>query len=410
MRCAFVVALLFAFPVYARAQGCTSDYPPPPSSDSQMRAWAQRYQAWCERHGGTYHVGPSCTPGPNWCPEERRQPSPPPPPPPTPDKNNAPNEDIERQKQEENKRVLAEAARKNKEKFDSDKADILKHLKGSGSTDLPLKDSTVTLGLKGIDDSTAMAKCEQRAKADEAYHDLKRRIAIDEQIIRNFGFSQRAADIQAWTELGEEARQSYEKKAHGILVDLAFGVIEGGLRSMVATARVMSNPLKDQILTLFKAAHINEDDPAYQIAQKVGQTLTVKRAHILVRRLEQMKEGYDAGKDVKETYKGIENVSEHATVEDSLDLAHSVLSVGGWFNPNIKLLAKDLDTISLAVYATQYNVAKYQISRLTRLSETQLKRLPEVMSKLKADIEQLRNLEKALKSLPTCDSTKFVHK
>jgi hypothetical protein len=69
-----------------------------------------------------------------------------------------------------------------------------------------------------------------------------------------------------------------------------------------------------------------------------------------------------------------------------------------------------LDTVSLAVYAVQYEKAKYQINKLTQLTETQLKELNDFTGRLKNDIVQLHDAVKALKTLPSCDSTTMIRR
>jgi len=87
------------------------------------------------------------------------------------------------------------------------------------------------------DVATAIATpCAQRATDESAYSDLKQRVQTDQQIIRNFGLEQRANEIQAWADLGEQARKSYQQKAHGILMDLALDSIVSALKAGVLSA------------------------------------------------------------------------------------------------------------------------------------------------------------------------------
>ena len=82
----------------------------------------------------------------------------------------------------------------------------------------------------------AVANCAQRANAEAVYSDLKQRIQTDQQIIHNFGFEQRADEIQAWADLGEQARESYEKKARVILIDVTLAGVVAGLQDGVSAA------------------------------------------------------------------------------------------------------------------------------------------------------------------------------
>ena len=242
--------------------------------------------------------------------------------------------------------------------------------------------------------------CAQRAAEESAYSDLKQRVQTDQQIIRNFGFEQRADEIQAWADLGEQARKSYQEKAHGILMDLALDSIVGGLKAGVSSAPAISQELSNRLANMFRAAGLPTDDVAFHIAQKVGETITPEQADILAGRVENVKHAYHRTKDLKDL----------ANSEGGIELARSVVAVAGWRNPGFAILAKDLDTVSLAVYATQYEKAKYQINQLTELTETQLTELNEFTLKLRNDTAQLDDTVKALKSLPSCDSTTMILK
>jgi hypothetical protein len=248
--------------------------------------------------------------------------------------------------------------------------------------------------------SAITASCAQRANEESVYSDLKQRVQTDQQIIRNFGFEQRADEIQAWADLGEQARKSYQEKAHGILMDLALDSIVSGFKAGVAAAPPISQELGNRLVSMFKAAGLPNDDVAIQIAQKAGRTITPEQADILAGRMENVKRAYDRTKDVKDL----------ADSQGGLELARSVVAVAGWRNPVFGLLAKDLDTVSLAVYAMQYEKAKDQINKLTQMTETQLIELNDFTIRLRNDTAQLRDVVQALKSLPACDSTIMIRK
>jgi hypothetical protein len=248
--------------------------------------------------------------------------------------------------------------------------------------------------------ATAIATpCAQRAIKESAYSDLRQRVQTDQQIIRNFGFEQRADEIQAWADLGEQARKAYQEKARGILMDFAFDSIVGGFKAGVSVAPI-SRELSNRLVKMFKAAGLPNDDVAIQIAQRVGETLTPEQADILAGRIDNVKLAYDTTKDLKDL----------ANSQGGIELAKSVVDVAAWRNPDFALLAKDLDTVSLAIYAIQYQKAKYQISKLTEITETQLKELNDFTTRLRNDAGQVRDAVEALKSLPSCDSTTMIRK
>jgi len=151
---------------------------------------------------------------------------------------------------------------------------------------------------------------------------------------------------------------------------------------------------------MFSAAGLPNDDVAFQIAQKVGEAITPEQANILAGRIDNVKHAYDRTKDLKDL----------GNSEGGVELAKSVVAVAGWRNPDFTLLAKDLDTLSLAIYATRYEKAKYQINKLTQLTETQLTELNDFILRLRNDTAQLSNTAKALKSLPSCDSTTMIRR
>lgn len=329
-------------------------------------------------------------------------------------------EELERAREElvaERARVAAEEKRKQQE-FEKEKAEALQSLKGVSSDDLGLKgvdtdDSGLKgvgnddLGLKGVDEtgtrSAAPApteKCEQRAEAAATYAELKPRVLTDEQVIRSFGFSQRGEDILAWGELGEDARSRYANQREGILASVALDEITGVLKAGVSAAPAITPEFSERLIAVLEAAGIPEDNASYIIARQVGGTITPGEAEILTRNLDHVKNMYTAAK-------GAEGV---VNPRGSLDLAGSIISLAGLFNEEIALLSKDVDTISLAVYATEYGVAKHQISKLTTLTEDQLKELNDYIGRLKADTAQLHNAEQLLSSLPSCGSTGFVSK
>jgi hypothetical protein len=242
--------------------------------------------------------------------------------------------------------------------------------------------------------------CAQRATEESAYSDLKQRVQTDQQIIRNFGFEQRADEIQDWADLGEQARKSYQEKAHRVLMDFALDSVVGRLKTGVASAPPLSRELSNRLVGMFRAAGLPDGDVAFQIAQKVGKTITPEQADILAGRIDNVKHAYDRSKDLNDL----------ANSDGGIELARSVVAVAGWRNPGFALLAKDLDTVSLAIYATQYEKAKYQINKLTQLTETQLTELNDFTLRLRNDTAQLGDTVKALKSLPSCDSTTMIRK
>jgi hypothetical protein len=249
--------------------------------------------------------------------------------------------------------------------------------------------------------ATAVATpCAQRATEESAYSDLKQRVQTDQQIIRNFGFEQRSDEIQAWADLGEQARKSYQEKAHRVLMDFALDSIVGGLKTGVSSAPAISQELSNRLISMFKAAGLPNDDIAFQIAQKVGKTITPEQADILAGRIDNVKHAYDRSKDLNDL----------ANSENGIELTRSVVAVAGWRNPGFAVLAKDLDTVSLAIYALQYEKAKHQINKLTQLTEIQLTELNDFTLRLRNDSAQLGDTLKALKSLPSCDSTTMIRK
>lgn len=247
--------------------------------------------------------------------------------------------------------------------------------------------------------SATPTTCAQRANAESAYSDLKQRVQTDQQIIRNFGFEQRADEIQAWADSGEQARKSYQEKAHGILVDVVLDNIVRGLKAGVSAAPAISQESSNLLVNMFKAAGLPNDDAAMQIARN-GKTITQEQADILAGRIDKVKDTYDKTEDLKDL----------TNSQERLELARSVAAVAGWRYPAFTWLAKDLDTVSLAIYSITYDKAKYQVNQLTQLTETQLKELNDFTKRLRSDTAQLRDTVEALKSLPPCDSTTMIRK
>jgi len=159
---------------------------------------------------------------------------------------------------------------------------------------------------------------------------------------------------------------------------------------------------------MFKAAGIPDDDAAYSIARRIGQTITPEQAEILSRRIDQVKKTFGKVKSLRGVYKKTESMEKEPNPESAVQLAGSILSVAGWFSKGFKWAAKDVNTLSLAVYASEYNAAKYEINKLTTMTEAQLKDLSEYTRRLRTDTVALRSAEKTLKSSPPCDSTNLA--
>lgn len=264
--------------------------------------------------------------------------------------------------------------------------------------------------LKGSNEDVA-AECKVRAKAVAEFRDLKQRVETDQTVIRNFGFEQSADAIQQWANLGEQARQAYGEKAHSVVVGAALDVGVASLKSAITAAPALSQALSVQIRTLFDAAGIKGDDPVYAIITRgVGSKLSAEDAKRLNKRIDEVKNAYKRYSAAKEmaTADAMPAANDLAIAQRLLGNAHALVSMAASFNPAFVPLAKDLDTVTLAIYGATYSVAKHEVEQLTTLTEKQLQDLTTATKRLNKDASELRQIAGFLKSVSPCDSTEFV--
>ncbi len=251
--------------------------------------------------------------------------------------------------------------------------------------------------------------CSQVPKAQVDFIRLREEVALDEEVIRNFGFQQTSEDIQRWGELGEDARRRYEATANDIRMGLVTDSIVAGFKGLaIGLAPLRAQELSGKLISLLEKGGVPEGDELYTIAKKVGVNASVEETEKLVRAIEHVHHVYEVQNKVVGAAENVVGAAE----ADRLEILKSAVELDSIFIPQAALLAKDLNTLSLAVYATEYKVAQQKIEKLTTLTEDQLKDLRTRTERLKKDVNALSAAKKILEAakLQNCDSTNLVRK
>lgn len=243
--------------------------------------------------------------------------------------------------------------------------------------------------------------CALAPKAQEEFIRLRAEITVDEQVIRNFGFEQTSEQIEHWGQLGEEARKFYQENARDALRKVAVkACVLGASALAVHLEPARARQLSEKLETLLQRVGVPSGDELYSIARKVGTKVSAEETEKLVKAIERVNKIYeaqDAGVKV-------------ALADTNLEILKSVVELAALIKPEMHLLSMDLNTLSLAVYATDYELDKNQVEMLTTLTQEQLKDLQLRAARLRNDVSSLNQQRRTLESAKAegCDSTKLA--
>jgi hypothetical protein len=218
------------------------------------------------------------------------------------------------------------------------------------------------------------------AHLQKEFESLNQEIALDRQVIRNFGFEKTVDELEYWESLPARQIEDAKDKFKGMLFDAALGAVSD-------TANTIGSLDPREVDALSRLA-VAEGEPSIRMvgdAQDIHKTL----------------EFLDKSKTV---YEAADAIKKRKMLEASVELAGLASR-----NPAFGLLLK-ADTWILCQVGQSVN-AVYQVHRLTQMNEADLILLKSRSQKLKAEVDQLTSVKKELARLSSQqDSTELVEK
>lgn len=235
------------------------------------------------------------------------------------------------------------------------------------------------------------------ARAEDDFIRLGAQVDLDRQILRNLGFDQSVAEMEAWTQYGEEAQRAYTRGAQNEVIGKFLQALQLKAAAAAATPQ-MSSQEAVSFYNLFKATGVK--DPAlFDALAAAGRGDPQIPERLLWLRVTDGLAKLNKARSIIETD------------DQAASIVRSMLDVAGWIAPELApavSIVKDAAWIGYATY-THAEVAygRYRVDRLTSLDEGQLKSLEPVTRRLKQDVDGLVATKRFLQ-LSGIDSTTLV--
>jgi hypothetical protein len=239
--------------------------------------------------------------------------------------------------------------------------------------------------------------CSQVPQAQADFIRFTDEIKKDRQILQNIGFDRTVEDIESWESSTQNAKNEFQNEAKSFLLGKALDGLSEAARSVAPT---LTQTQRGSLYTMFQKAGVNDDLlKDLSVATNPGPVHVNTFATWFA---------YDMQKVQQRMLDAIPDDP------NTIDLFNSTLSVAELFYPEAAPLleaVKELDSLGVLAYeAGKVGNGVYNLSKLSQVSEDQLRELPNYTNKYKADVDALNQAKRILDQAKSCDSTKLVRK
>ena len=229
--------------------------------------------------------------------------------------------------------------------------------------------------------------------AEVAIHDLKARIARDQEAIRRLGLKSRAEDFEEWERLSDEARREFEEQALASLADLLFGAASDANKAVITGAGALNTFSSRKLISRLQQKGISNErlfKSIREIGAAKGKPARAKAAKDLIEIVEKEGDLLNIAQEINGNPGDVRTAAEAATV----------LLSWGLEGPLAGVFASDVQFM----YASLYNnaarrVSEDSIERLTTMTERQLRDLNELTRVLKRHVKELQAAREKLEKL-----------
>lgn len=237
------------------------------------------------------------------------------------------------------------------------------------------------------------------ARAQDDFIRLGAQVELDRQILRNLGFDQSVAEMEAWTQYGEEAQRAYTRGAQNEVIGKFLQALQLKAAAAAATPQ-MSSQQAVSLYNLFKATGVKDPALFDALAAAGRGDPQIPERMLWV-----------------QVTDGLGKLNKARTIIQTDDQAASIfrsmLDVAGWIAPELApalSIVKDAMWIGYATYShAEVAYGRYRVDRLTTLDEAQLRTLEPVTRRLKQDVDGLVATKRFLQSAGI-DSTTLVRR
>ena len=253
--------------------------------------------------------------------------------------------------------------------------------------------------------------CAQIPKAQNDFIEYSQEIAKDRAEIRSFGFDKNVDDIESWEKYGEDAKREWKKAAIQGVLAKALDALANAAGELAQTHKVT----RTQAVYLKQAFGRADKNLSKELDQAIDRANAAGSDIVNLERI-------DVGKFAEaahEVQRSIDVIPDGGTAREVLDstLSAAELAAQVLYPPAVPALeaAKDANWLGyLAFSAGKATLGVHDVSKLTELTEDQLRELRRVTDKLKADVDAVNRAKRVLaqaSALPadkSCDSTRLV--
>ncbi len=234
--------------------------------------------------------------------------------------------------------------------------------------------------------------------AEVAIHELKARIARDQEAIRRLGLKSRAEDFEEWEKLSDEARSQFEEQALASMADLLFGAASDANKAVIGTAGALNTFSSRKLISRLRAKGISNERLfrcIREIGAAKGKPARAKAAKDLIEVVEKEGDLFNIAQEINGNPGDVRTAAEAATA----------LLSWGLEGPLAGVFASDVQFM----YASLYNNAARRVSadsieRLTTMTEQQLRDLNDLTRVLKRHVKELQAAREKLAKLRKGDA------
>ncbi|HEY7783293.1 MAG TPA: hypothetical protein VIB00_01125 [Pyrinomonadaceae bacterium] len=210
---------------------------------------------------------------------------------------------------------------------------------------------------------------------------LEKQIDKDIEAMKRLGFSKRAEDFAEWEQLAVKAKTEFENEVLGTIADIAIDKVRGGI---VDAFKDFDAAKAARLVQWIRARGIKPEPTALINAiERVGLAPDKARvaddAEFIVKQIEDYRNGRAAANDPTESAEFVSGLLE-STISD----------------PRVALLITEIKLTTAAVYNNaSRRVARAEVERLTKLTESQLHDLHRLQKLLERHVQDLNSLKKS---------------
>ncbi|MFI5148729.1 MAG: hypothetical protein ACHQRM_03285 [Bacteroidia bacterium] len=210
---------------------------------------------------------------------------------------------------------------------------------------------------------------------DRKVESLDKVILEEEKNIKKMNFNKRAEEFEEWEKLSEESRKEFELKCLKLAYETVIDLSIEKIKKDIATVPMIENEQADEMIRMLKEKGIKD-----------GKLFDAIRSMTKVKNGQKV---FDAlGGLVKATNVEPKSKEQESETQQALGGYKKVLE-GLLHDPALKFLVTESDfTISAVYNSTAQHISNYRISKLTSLTESELRDLQKMTKNLENHVKE----------------------